>query len=257
MVEKIETERYTLYLGDCLDVPADDLACDAVVTDPPYEGMKGGTVINHAGVCAQTETTTTIGKELGDWSALAEIQKYARLGTIAFCSFHKIEDCAALIGGTRKGLVTWFKRNSPYSVNNAPWFMTEFAWAVQYAPGIDWRTLRTMIDVPMLQAGCMASERIVKGGKAVHPAQKPIAVMLQLILPGMEIVCDPYMGTGTTGVACMKLGRRFIGVERDPAYFAIAAKRIAKAAEEPPLFKTAREAEQAELAFAKPMGDHP
>ena len=64
-----------------------------------------------------------------------------------------------------------------------------------------------------------------------------------------DSIIDPFMGSGTTGVACMKLGRKFIGVEIDEKYFAIAAKRIAKAAEEPMLFKVAREAEQGTLAL--------
>ena len=65
-----------------------------------------------------------------------------------------------------------------------------------------------------------------------HPTQKPIALMSLLIekftKPG-QTVFDPYMGSGTTGVACMNLGRNFIGCEIDPGYFAIAEKRIVEA----------------------------
>ncbi len=65
-----------------------------------------------------------------------------------------------------------------------------------------------------------------------HPTQKPLAVMLWVIenytKPG-DTILDPFMGSGTTGVACVQLGRNFIGIEIDARYFAIAQKRIADA----------------------------
>jgi DNA modification methylase len=74
----------------------------------------------------------------------------------------------------------------------------------------------------------------------LHPTQKPIALMAWCIErfthPG-DTVLDPFMGSGTTGVACVKLGRNFIGIERDPGYFAIAQKRIAEAQAQPALFQ--------------------
>ncbi len=75
---------------------------------------------------------------------------------------------------------------------------------------------------------------IASEGKTVHPTQKPVALMEYLILtytnPG-EVVLDFTMGSGTTGVACMNTGRRFIGIERDEKYFDIAARRIMEAKE--------------------------
>jgi len=71
------------------------------------------------------------------------------------------------------------------------------------------------------------------GDKPVHPTQKPVALMEYLIKtytnPG-ETVLDNTMGSGTTGVACMNIGRRFVGIERDPDYFKIAESRIHEAA---------------------------
>lgn len=67
----------------------------------------------------------------------------------------------------------------------------------------------------------------------VHPTQKPVALMARIIelftQPG-DLVVDPYMGSGPTGVAAMRLGRRFVGCEIHPTYFAIAERRIAQAA---------------------------
>jgi site-specific DNA-methyltransferase (adenine-specific)/modification methylase len=71
-----------------------------------------------------------------------------------------------------------------------------------------------------------------------HPTQKPIGVMSWAIghLPdGNETILDPFMGSGTTGVACVNLGRSFIGIEREPKYFDIARRRITAAIATPRL----------------------
>jgi site-specific DNA-methyltransferase (adenine-specific)/modification methylase len=71
-----------------------------------------------------------------------------------------------------------------------------------------------------------------------HPTQKPIAVMEWCLsfLPDCQTILDPFMGSGTTGVACAKLGRKFIGIEIEPRYFDIACKRIEDAYKQPDLF---------------------
>lgn len=72
-----------------------------------------------------------------------------------------------------------------------------------------------------------------------HPSQKPIALIVELIerytKPGQTVI-DMFMGSGTTGVACAQTGRRFIGIEIDPTYFAIAEKRITEAYAQERLF---------------------
>ena len=72
-----------------------------------------------------------------------------------------------------------------------------------------------------------------------HPTQKPLGVMKWCIehLPDSSLtILDPYMGSGTTGVASVKLGRRFIGIEIDQRYFDIACRRIEDAAKQPDMF---------------------
>ena len=74
---------------------------------------------------------------------------------------------------------------------------------------------------------------------AEHPARFPVAFATELVAPFTQAggtVLDPFMGSGTTGVACVKLGRKFIGIEIDPGYFDIACRRIEKAYEQPDLF---------------------
>lgn len=84
---------------------------------------------------------------------------------------------------------------------------------------------------------CQASE---KGGKQRwHPTQKPIVVMqwcIGLMPDAVATILDPYMGSGTTGVAAVKLGRKFIGIEIEPTYFDIACRRIGDALKQQDLF---------------------
>lgn len=83
-----------------------------------------------------------------------------------------------------------------------------------------------------------------------HETEKPLSLMCELISlftnPG-DLVCDPFMGSGTTGLACMKLGRRFIGCEIDPAYYAVAKDRLNKAAQQFDMFVVVDKLRQAEM----------
>jgi modification methylase len=97
---------------------------------------------------------------------------------------------------------------------------------------------------------CTGDERLKRGdGKKLHPTQKPEALLARVILAASrpdDLVVDPFTGTGTTGAVATKLGRRFIGVERDPDYAEAAMKRIAavEPLQAPSIapFMTAREA---------------
>ena len=81
---------------------------------------------------------------------------------------------------------------------------------------------------------------VCKKDRPDHPCPKPLPLMERLVGdftdPG-ELICDPFAGSGTTGVACIRLGRRFIGWERDPKYFAVAVKRLSAAREQFRLFE--------------------
>jgi site-specific DNA-methyltransferase (adenine-specific)/modification methylase len=72
-----------------------------------------------------------------------------------------------------------------------------------------------------------------------HPTQKPEGVMkwcIQHLPDEAQTICDPFMGSGTTGVAAIKLGKTFIGIEREPSYFDIACRRIEAAYKQPDMF---------------------
>jgi modification methylase len=97
---------------------------------------------------------------------------------------------------------------------------------------------------------CTGEERLKgRDGKKLHPTQKPEALLARVILSSSrpdDLILDPFNGTGTTGAVATHLGRRYIGIERDPAYAKAAEQRIAavKPLEAPSLapFMTAREA---------------
>ena len=81
--------------------------------------------------------------------------------------------------------------------------------------------------------------RASENSQHYHPTQKPVALMAWCMerakIPVGATVLDPFMGSGTTGVACVQTGRNFIGIEIDPGYFAIAQRRIAEAQQQIPL----------------------
>jgi DNA modification methylase len=85
-----------------------------------------------------------------------------------------------------------------------------------------------------------------------HPCPKPIGLMRKIVLRSTlagETILDPFMGSGTTGVACAKLGRKFIGIEIDPTYFDIACRRIEKAYAQPDMFIAPPEAKAKQEAM--------
>ena len=100
----------------------------------------------------------------------------------------------------------------------------------------------TNLDKPVRRLSWMWNGMLRKGGeeRGEHPTQKPIGVMawaIQQLPADAKTILDPFMGSGTTGVACAKLGRKFIGIEIEPKYFDIACKRIDEAYRQPRLFK--------------------
>ena len=82
-----------------------------------------------------------------------------------------------------------------------------------------------------------------------HPTQKPIALMKWCVdqANNPETILDPFMGSGTTGVASIQMGRKFIGIERDPKYFDIACQRIEQATKQDDMFVAKPNYEQIDL----------
>ena len=197
---------YTLYQGDCLEVLPTLAAgsVDAVVTDPPYgiNITKSHRLATSRGMGGKTWDSVPIGQEYLD-----EILRVGRHVIIWGGNYFPLPP-------TRCVLV-WDKQNEGRDFGDF-----EMAWT-----NLDSVT-RIHRQRPIL----------MDGGK-VHPTQKPVDLMRWCIRmatkPG-DTVLDPFMGSGSTGVAAIMEGRRFIGIELDAQYYRIAERRIANA--QPPLF---------------------
>ena len=187
-----------LYLGDCREVLPTLGKVDAVVTDPPFglgTKMQGGTWGVKEGY-----------KEMLDWDA--EAPNVADLLAII-----ELGKSAVLWGGNYFGLppsrgwLVWDKSNAVPTMADV-----ELAW--------------TNLDRPAKRFRGMVG-RVEFG----HPTQKPLDLMKWTVAQvdhchPVATILDPFMGSGTTGVAAVQMGRRFIGIEREPKYFDIACRRI-------------------------------
>jgi DNA modification methylase len=110
---------------------------------------------------------------------------------------------------------------------------------VQRFSGADAELAYTNLDIPVriYRLSRIDAHQNLERGKE-HPTQKPIVLMEWCLsfIPDAKTILDPFMGSGTTGVACMRLGRQFIGIEREARYFEMACQRIENAQRQERLF---------------------
>jgi site-specific DNA-methyltransferase (adenine-specific) len=225
--ERVEIGNAVLYRGDCAEVLPTLAKVDAVITDPPY-GI--GAASRRFGNGTASAVDDLYGLE---WDAAppsdAEIAAVVAAG-----------DLAVLWGGNYFGLpaarcwLVWDKCTGDNSYADA-----ELAWT----------NLQSVVKLKRLPwIGASAKDTPDR----VHPTQKPVLIMAWAIrLAGKPAtVLDPYMGSGTTGVAAAQIGCRFIDIEREPKYFDIACRRIEQAMAQGKLFgdEPAQQPEQMVIA---------
>lgn len=219
----------TIYHGDCREVlPLIGGFC-LLVTDPPYPKLKGNMVSRmEGGVSKRRTDQETVGLPWGDdITPLRTAFDLSACGALIFCSFHSVSMVPGVVGADPLALVTWYKRNSMPPVRNVPHYQTEFVWAFNKGGDIDWRKLKTHYDIPLLQGGCMAVERIQnEDGSTAHPTQKPLRLMGEILKIGGQAIVDPYMGTGTTLLACKNAGKQCTGIDIEERWCEIAARRL-------------------------------
>jgi DNA modification methylase len=228
-----------MYEGDCLEVMPTLSKVDAVVTDPPYG-------IGEARDVARGSRTPIPGRtRLGTKS---RVVSWKESGWDDQTCEEAIE-MAMTLSGDQIIFGGNFYRLPPTPC----WLVWDKLNSGDFADcELAWTSLK--IAVRRIQYhwnGCMRKERHIP---KQHPTQKPIGVMRWCLgfLPNAETILDPFMGSGTTGVACVKEGRKFIGIELDPDYFDIACKRIADAYAQPDMFVAAPAAKPEQLDMMEP-----
>ena len=218
-----------LLQGDCLDIlPALDKV-DAVVTDPPYG-------IGEAAGANKSRGKLAVARDYGssDWDDKpidAELMQMVRgAGRWQIIFGGNYYSCPPA-----KCWLVWDKMNGASDFADCELAWTNLPKAVRLIQ-YRWNGMLRQNNEP----------------RGDHPTQKPIGVMRWCIdhLPNTEAILDPFMGSGTTGVAAVQMGRKFIGIEREPKYFDIACNRIEEAQRQGDMFveaATPAEVEQQNL----------
>ena len=213
MAEKVVIGNAELWHGDCREVLPLLGQVDAVITDPPYG------ILNLAGE-GSTPAVRKSPRQMGSGTLKNRILNTSAVewdvapDAAVFDALRANSTLQVFWGGNyfalppARGVLVWDKEQ--------PWenfSQVEIAWTNLNRPAAIFR------------------ESATRGTPdKVHPTQKPISLMRWCVaMVDAPTVLDPYMGSGTTGVACAELGRQFIGIERERKYFDIACERIARA----------------------------
>jgi DNA modification methylase len=221
---KVEIGDCVLYHGDCLEIlpELEAVSVDAILTDPPYgkrpmrpQGSRLGTPFSRSFDC-----------ESDKWDKLIEDIDNVR----------QVAEKQIIWGGQHyelpptNCLLIWHKHQ------HMEFSHAEVAWT-------NLTKSNKLFDLPWLGAAARRSE------PAYHPTQKPVALMEWCLsfIQDAQTILDSFMGSGTTGVACVRTCRKFIGIELDENYFNIAVDRITKEYERMSLFEPPPKVKQMSL----------
>jgi site-specific DNA-methyltransferase (adenine-specific) len=233
-MSRVETiGRATLYLGDCLELLPSLGGVDHIISDPPYEASL------HAAKSLLSNLRKDSGPELKEinFTGIDEIRdEVVRLASvacqgwfIAFCTVEGTWEWAQAINASAmkyKRACAWVKPDSTPQLNGqgpaqgyecfvCAWAGTGHArWNAGGKRGV--------------YTHCVNGPQ--RHGE--HPTEKPISLMAEILTDFTndgQTILDPFMGSGTTGIATVKMGRQFIGIEANERYFDIACARIAAA----------------------------
>lgn len=230
----IGRENYKLYKGDCLEIMnkliEEEIIFDAIITDPPYNISRDNNF----------KTMGRAGIDFGEWD-----KDFDLISWIDYCGpllkkggniviFNDWKNMSYIVealeknGFEIKDLIRW-KKTNPMPRNRDRRFITDYevaVWAVKPRGKWTFNRLSDTYERPEIICGITSKGEKLNGG---HPTQKPVEVMKWLIdrlTDEDDLVLDPFMGSGTTGVACMNANRSFVGIEIDENYFNIAVNRI-------------------------------
>ena len=224
----------TLYEGDCLNIMPTLEKVDAVVTSPPYNLNK-----SYSGGGA-SKISKSMGAKYSKWYK-DDMDEPSYQSWQVNCIAAMVERCVGSVFYNHRPRFAWHSRNKHRVTSNVyhPWdWVSKFpVWHEIIWDRRVYQINRPVVwnDLGYTSVWSIPSDNNEHG----HVCSFPVELASRCI--GMStnrthIVLDPFMGSGTTGVACAKLGRKFIGIELEPKYFDIACERIQKAYDQPDLF---------------------
>lgn len=233
---KIDGQHYQVFNGNMDYVynyfVENNMIFDHIITDPPY-------VISQENNFSTMTSSQRKGIDFGNWDKDFDptqwISKYAKLlskngSMIVFCSYRNISyivDELEKNGLQVKDFIEWKKTNPmPRNIHRRYVQDTEFAvWAVK--KGAKW-IFNKPDDVPYLRS-TFTTSTVAGLERTEHPTQKSLKLFIDILKIHTnegDLILDPFMGSGTTGVAAMELNRKFVGIELSEKYFEIAIKRL-------------------------------
>ena len=218
--------------GDCLELMKDipDGSVDAIITDPPYNISRDNNF----------HTMGRAGIDFGEWDKDFDLTSWITVaepllkkgGNIVI--FNDWKNMSYIVeelernGFVIKDLIRWKKTNA-MPRNRDRRFITDYevaVWAVKNGGKWTFNRLSDTYEIPEIVGGLTPKSEKLNGG---HKTQKPIYVMewlLERLTEIDDIILDPFMGSGSTGVACLNTDRNFIGIELDENYFKMSEERI-------------------------------
>lgn len=224
----------TLFLGDCLEILPTLGKVDAVVTDPPYlltsggkspGGMQGGWMTDYDNGGSPVHCDITWHQIMS--SVFSALSDHADAYVMANDkNVHEAMNAAKDSGFRFHNLLVWDKGTA--TANR--WYMKNCEFVLYLYKGAAER---------INDAGSKQLYRVPQIDESIHPTEKPVELMGHYVGNSThrgETVLDPFLGSGTTGVACAKLGRKFIGIEIEPKYYEIALNRISDAYKQGDMF---------------------
>lgn len=233
-------ENIDFMQGDYLELMKniEDKSIDLLLTDPPYLHIKGGSKCKRVnrGVYDENNPIKSDMSDFDEESIFTFLDtvkiKMKKMNAYIFCSKLQIVSYLKWVDQYKKyqyDILVWDKCKSGLIGHKA--FATNIEYIIRiYEYGCGLKEVKNNED-KLISEYYQKIQRVKPVTNKMHPAEKPIELLERLIVLSSEegnIVCDPFMGSGSIGVACINTNRRFIGMEKDEKYFNIAKNRIEK-----------------------------